>query len=376
LCQALLGLSADTVCTMASSSDGGLLEAGSDSDDGAMLDAPVDGRRGPYRMQDHGPNFVVAVFVDREDKSRVSDHMCEYAPRDVSSHRFWFFGLLSMSWVLDIDGSIRAARKLVKGSYQRLYSTQRPAAWVDYCVEDACDTDPVSIEFGPDHPKHLVVIAIGALISQRATLSRFAQRSVGAVTNFMFVSPRVATCIFNRCTSNLYSLPVVGRSRSWPFSVGPSLRSLRRRLAARNQSETVVQPVVSNLITKAHRPAAVAESSYLTNPLSMLAFLQATQYLKAQRLLDRAANAVVRALWPEDAQTMVNELLQGGFVFPSYNSLCKARPQLDGCAMLLERFEWNLGRFARAPGRIRSIHLTADGSPNSGRDLFGVIMET
>jgi hypothetical protein len=84
---------------------------------------------------------------------------------------------------------------------------------------------------------------------------------------------------------------------------------------------------------------------------------------------------MVRALWPEQSQQMLDELMLTGFSFPSKAALLRARPRLDVATMLLERYEWALGMFAKSRGNLASVHMTADGSPNSGRDLFGILMD-
>lgn len=57
----------------------------------------------------------------------------------------------------------------------------------------------------------------------------------------------------------------------------------------------------------------------------------------------------------------------------SKTSLYAGRPRLDVACMLMERREWAIGRWFMT-GK-RSTHPTLDSSPNSGRDIFGCVLD-
>lgn len=357
---------------MPSSDSDVLLEAPVDSDSDVILE-PRRRRHIIGTFSEHGPNFLCAVFADRDGHFHIPRHHCRHVIPDIASARYWFLGMLVLTWNLVNSERVSATRKIVKCVHQRIYSKLRPCAWIEYRIADMCTTDPVPIDFGPDVSRHQFMLKATGLVNGSLDIARFVERHSLAVKDFVFLSVQVATCVFNKCAEQLYLLPVLEKVRDWPFSVRPDFGRLRTHIAELGTHDP--QPLaLSSAMRRAHMPPAVA--SFLIDPLQYLSFLEATQYLKQLKFLAKASNAMVRALWPEESQAMFADLLNTGFVFPSSQSLARARPQLDSACMLLERVEWNTGRFMRRPGRPRRIHLTADGSPNSGRDIFGIIMDT
>jgi hypothetical protein len=355
---------------MSSSSGVDVLEPGSSSGD--VLDAPAITARGLYRLKE-SDLFTCAVFVDR-DLACSAKFPCSHSSPDVSSTQFWFLGLLSVTWTVVLEGIDGRNKKFFAGVQSRIYSNNPPLAWVDYSVNGSSNLNPTPVDFSPDAARGTVVRALNDIIGASAHLVEFASHSGNVVRDYVFISLAFALCLFNKCEIILASLPVLGRARSWPFYSKPSFPAIRRRVAdsgASAPSRSAHRPL-SRTAMAAHSPSHVVD--YSIDPCTYLNFLDATRYLKQLKQIRLASSTCVRALWPEQSQQMLDDLLHTGFVFPSGGSLARARPQLDGCCMLLERFEWNVGRFASRPGNRRSINLTADSSPNSGRDLFGIIM--
>ena len=141
------------------------------------------------------------------------------------------------------------------------------------------------------------------------------------------------------CQNVLSSIPITGRSRLWPFASKPSRSLLNRTLKAIPQAMMAIPDKMKHI----YLPDV--EVNPLICPLKLLGFLEVSKYVKAFSLIRNAASAVVRALWPDDAQQMIADLMATGFTFPSKATLAKARPQLDASAMLCERYEWNYGLF-------------------------------
>ena len=143
------------------------------------------------------------------------------------------------------------------------------------------------------------------------------------------------------CQPHLSSIPV-GKTtcRDIPFRSRPSVSHLRKHLAARRGSSSTDATIPAAQL-KIHCPCK--DLRCIKEPVDILNLLDASRYIRAFNLIKNAACAITRALWPDDASEMMDDLMASGFTFPSSTTLAVARPRLDASAMLCERYEWNHG---------------------------------
>ena len=351
-------------------SDSDILEASDDSS--FIAEAPVDTSRtrGPYAIQRNGQPFPCAVLVDTSSAKAASPHEChaDSAQDDFGATQFWLVGFLTLCWHLTFDTSFRSCQKFLNGVSSRFQSNTSPSGWVDYDIRDASAYEPAQMHIENTSRRAPVSQVIYRLSEASAAYTMFL---AGRCTkDFIVVSPSVARCIFGKCWGTLCSLPILLRCNNWPFTSRPNFAAVRRRMSsARSSVETHAERIVSRI----HRPTD--DTTWMVDPLVYMRFLDCSRFVKAFGMIANAADAIVRALWPSKCRVMMDELMASGFEFPSRASLARARPRLDATYMLLERFEWHLGLFAHEEGANRSIHMTADGSPNSGRDIFGILLD-
>ena len=95
-----------------------------------------------------------------------------------------------------------------------------------------------------------------------------------------------------------------------------------------------------------------------TNPRHLFRYCDATLHVRDFGWA-AVAEAVVRCMWPEKAQAMMEELR---------STLLRARIRLDITSMLLRRRLFNSGRWCSQPRR--SLHLQVDASPITDREVF------
>ena len=352
-----------------SSSDSELLEAGVSDDDllEAALVRPV---RGPYRLQTQGVPFLAGVVVDSLLPETLPNHNCTKHPADTSGSRFWFVGIVSIVWQLVLENFSGRKSKIVFGCPRRLHAATPPFAWVDYHITDTCMDAATPLTECDLSTKARRRTSLCSIVDGSQSLRTFARRCSGRLKECVVISPQLAACLFGCCFDLAFSVPVLKMCRGWMFSQRPSFSRVRRHVEAKGGPASAAPHAK---LSRIHTPDG--DVTFLIDPCDYLRFLDVTCLLRSSALLAKAANQMVRALWPNECQRMMLQLLQTGFTFPSKNSLLRARPRLDVTSMLLERFEWSLGMFSSVGGPGLSIHMTADGSPNSGRDFFGVLMD-
>ena len=110
-----------------------------------------------------------------------------------------------------------------------------------------------------------------------------------------------------------------------------------------------------------------------TNPRRLFRFCNATLHVRDFRRIAAVAEAVVRYMWPETAQAMMQGLYDDGFQHPGRSTLLRARIRLDMTSMLLRRRWFNSDRWHSQPGW--SLHLQVGAAPITGREVFGMVWE-
>ena len=163
-----------------------------------------------------------------------------------------------------------------------------------------------------------------------------------------------------------------------PFSIATSLPStftLRywfQTIRNRQELQTQLKPNKHLVLGR----LADGDQRGPSDPMHLLRFIRSTNFLKKFHDVVEASKATVRAMWPVDAQAMIDSLLASGFTFPSKTVLYRCRPRFDAAAMLIERRYLNHGPWSRPFTRSgRSIYLYADSSPITGMEIFGALFD-
>ena len=118
---------------------------------------------------------------------------------------------------------------------------------------------------------------------------------------------------------------------------------------------------------------SLMQEAFAHRSSALCRYCDATFNVRDFRRIAAVAEAVVRCMWPEKAQAMMQESYDDGFQHPGRSTLLRARIRTDINSMLLRRRWFNRDRSHSQ--RRRSLHLHVGASPTTGRPVFGMVLD-
>ena len=297
--------------------------------------------------------------------------------RPEATSRFLLIGVLLVSWVLqplgtaaNSDARVGAVKWLGTFHPKRQYA--RELAEVHYIALDAAICTATAFD------EHVVVdggvpracSSAGAMCRATLDFAAFFIQNSGPVRDFFFCSLGVGLLLAARKWDCVSWVPSQLRHRAGhrPLQLGPTgadVDSFIKQQRERDGCGKVDDIFVIH--------ARKSQRKWRTDPRHIFRYCEASLRVRDFRKIADVAEGLVKCMWPEKAQDMLNALYADGFTHPGRNVLLRARVRLDFTAMLLSR-RWFQSKCWQSQPR-RSIHLQVDASPITGREVFGMIWD-